>query len=279
MTAFISSHHIAARAVRRIGDLGAFAWSAWTGVVALALIAAVWQWGHEVFGDFVLPSPTSVSRHVLALATDSSNLATIAATARRALAGLALSLFVGGVLGMLCGYSAAAMRVARPVLTVLLGVPPIAWIVLVMIWFGSSDTTIIATVVTAAAPLLFVGASEGVVGRDRGLDDMARLFGAGPVSRFAEIGLRQVLPALFPALRMATGTAFKVAVMAELLTNAGGIGGALADARATLDVGRALAWILIAVTVLMCVEYGLIHPVRSEFERWRKAAQPWGVKR
>ena len=279
MTASISSRRITARAARRIGDLGTFAWSAWTGVVALALIAAVWQWGHEVFGDFVLPAPTSVARDVVAIATDGNNLTTIAATARRALAGLALSLCAGGMLGMLCGYSPAAMRVARPVLTVLLGVPPIAWIVLVMIWFGSSDTTIIVTVVTAAAPLLFVGSSEGVVGRDRGLDDMARLFGAGPVSRFAGIGLRQVLPALFPALRMATGTAFKVAVMAELLTNAGGIGGALADARATLDVGQALAWILIAVAVLMCVEYGLIHPVRSEFERWRRAAQPWGVKR
>lgn len=279
MTISISERGRAARMARWLGDIGSFVWSGWTGVAALALIAAVWQWGHEVFGDFVLPSPAIVAMHVVSIVTDDANFHTIVATARRALAGLALSLAIGGGLGMLCGYSPASMRVARPVVTVLIGVPPIAWIVVAMIWFGSTDITIVATVVTAAAPLLFVGTSEGVVGRDRGLEDMAQIFGAGPLARFAGIGLRQVLPAPFPALKMASGTAFKVAVMAELLTNAGGIGSALADARATLDVGEALAWIVIAVSVLLCVEYGLIHPVRSELERWRRAALPWGVKR
>jgi len=27
------------------------------------------------------------------------------------------------------------------------------------------------------------------------------------------------------------------------------------------------------------VEYGIVHPVRAEFERWRTATEPWGVKR
>ena len=50
-------------------------------------------------------------------------------------------------------------------------------------------------------------------------------------------------------------------------------------ARANLDVAAALAWVMIAVAALIAVEYGLVHPIRSEFERWREAARPWGVKR
>ena len=34
-----------------------------------------------------------------------------------------------------------------------------------------------------------------------------------------------------------------------------------------------------AVSALLAVEYGLIHPVRSHLERWRGAARQWGVKR
>jgi NitT/TauT family transport system permease protein len=75
------------------------------------------------------------------------------------------------------------------------------------------------------------------------------------------------------------GSAFKVSVMAELLANVGGIGGELARSRANLDIAGSLAWVLIAVTALIVIEYGLVHPVRAEFERWRAAAQPWGVKR
>ena len=78
---------------------------------------------------------------------------------------------------------------------------------------------------------------------------------------------------------LALGTAFKVAVMAEVLANAGGIGGGLARARSNLDVSEALGWVLIAVAVLILVEYGIIRPVHAELERWREAAQPWGIKR
>ena len=108
---------------------------------------------------------------------------------------------------------------------------------------------------------------------------MAEAFGAGPVRRFLTIGLRQTTTTLFPALALALGTSFKVAVMAELLANAGGIGGALADARINLDIGLALAWVLIAVALLIVVEYTLVQPVKAEIDRWRHAAQPWGVKR
>ncbi len=263
----------------RLGRLGRFVWSGWAGLAALALLAAVWQVGHEAYGGFILPAPLATLVAAANLLESPAAWATAFQTALRALEGFALSGALGAAAGLAAGYSPATLRLARPLITVLLGVPPIAWIVLAMIWFGSTDGTVITTVVVAATPLVFVGAAEGVVTRDRGLDDMARAFGAGPVARLATLGLRHVSAHLFPALAVALGTAFKVAVMAELLANVGGVGGALASARANLDVEAALAWVLIAVAVLIAVEYGLIHPARAELERWRDAARPWGVRR
>jgi ABC-type nitrate/sulfonate/bicarbonate transport system, permease component len=185
----------------------------------------------------------------------------------------------GTIGGLAAGYSPAAMRLSRPILTLLIGVPPIAWIVLAMIWFGSTDGTVVVTVLIAATPLVFVSTAEGAMTRDRGLDDMARAFGAGPLLRLRTIGLRHVAAFLFPALTVSLGSAIKVAVMAELLSNIGGIGGALAAARSNLDIAGALAWILLAVACLIALEYLLLRPVQAEFDRWREAARPWGVKR
>jgi NitT/TauT family transport system permease protein len=263
----------------RLGRLGRFLWSAWAGVAGLALFAALWQTAHEAYGSFILPAPAETFDAAAALLARAQNWEIVLRTARRALEGCGLAALLGAALGLAAGYSPAAIRIARPLLTVFLGVPPIAWIVLAMIWFGSTDGTVIVTVAVVAAPLVFIGASEGVMTRDRGLDDMARAFGAGPGARLVTLGLRQVAAALFPALTVTLGSAVKVAVMAELLTNTGGIGGALAAARANLDVAQALAWIIIAVAVLIAVEYGLVHPFRAELERWREAARPWGVKR
>ncbi len=263
----------------RLGRLGRFLWSGWAGLAGLCLLAAAWQAGHEAYGDFILPAPLATLAAAARLLGDGTARDLLVLTSGRALQGFAACALLGGAVGIAAGYSPAVLRLARPILTVLLGVPPIAWIVLAMIWFGSGSTTVAATILISALPLVFAGAVEGVVTRDRGLDAMAQVFGAGPLRRFSYVAAHQIAAHLLPALVLALGTAFKVAVMAELLANAGGIGGALARARAMLDISEALAWVCLAVVALITVEYGLIRPFKAELERWRDAAAPWGVKR
>jgi NitT/TauT family transport system permease protein len=266
-------------AVDRLGASLRFLWGGWIGVAALALLAAYWQLGHEHYGDFILPAPLATLAAIGGILSEPKHLWIVFDTSVRALQGFCMAALAGAALGLVAGYSAAALRLFRPLLTVILGVPPISWIVLAMIWFGSTNGTVVTTVVIATLPLIFVGVAEGVATRDRGLDDMAKAFGANAFQRLASVGLRHVSTHLFSALAIALGTAFKVAVMAELLANTGGVGGALALSRSNLDVGQALAWVLIAVGALIAVEYGVVHPIRAGFERWRDAARPWGVKR
>ena len=264
---------------KRLGRIGRFVWSSWSGLSAIFLFCVVWQIGHEAYGAFILPSPLAAAEAVIRLSADEANWHTAATTAERALEGFALAAFAGTLAGIIAGYSAAAIRLARPLITLILGVPPIAWIVLAMIWFGSTDGMVVTTVAIAATPAAFIGAAEGIMTRDRGLDDMARAFGAGPWRRFSTLAVRHVAAHVFPALVLTLGTAFKVAVMAEVLSNSGGIGGGLARARSNLDVSEAMAWVLIAVAALIAIEYGLVRPIHSELERWREAARPWGVRR
>jgi NitT/TauT family transport system permease protein len=263
----------------RLGRVARFLWSGWAGLAGFAVLAALWQAGSEAYGAFILPTPAATLASMADLLAEPATWTLIGRTAARALLGFGVAATLGGGLGAVAGFSPATMRLSRPLVTLLLGVPPIAWIVLLMIWFGMGDGTVAATAAIASLPLVFVGTAEGVLGRDRGLEDMARALGVGPLGRLVRIALRQMIATLFPALAMALGTAFKAAIMAELLANAGGIGGELALARATLDIPATLAWILMSVAVLLALEYGVLHPVRAECEAWREAARPWGVRR
>lgn len=265
--------------LRRLGRVASFLWAGWAGLAGLAVVVAAWQVGSEAYGDFILPPPVATLTRLVALLRDPATWALLAATARRAATGFVIAAVVGGSLGIAAGFSPALLRLARPVLTLMLGVPPIAWIVLLMIWFGMGDGTVAATAAIASLPLVFVGAAEGVRTRDRGLEDMARALGVGVTRRFIGIVVRQALVPLFPALSMALGTAFKAAIMAELLANAGGVGGELALARATLDIPATLAWILLSVAALLALDYGVLQPLKGECEAWRDAARPWGVRR
>jgi NitT/TauT family transport system permease protein len=88
--------------------------------------------------------------------------------------------------------------------------------------------------------------------------------------QFHAVALRQITAQLAPVLAIASALSFKVAIMAELLTNVSGIGGALARARANLAVDEALAWIALAVMALLVVEYTALQPLRHRLERWRQ---------
>ncbi|WP_117190209.1 ABC transporter permease [Rhizobium terrae] len=266
-------------ATARLARTGRFVWSGWAGLAGLSVFAAVWQAGHEAYGSFILPAPAETFASVVALLAEPESWRIVWATAGRALLGFGIAAGIGTMAGTLAGYHPAIMRLARPQITLMLGVPPIAWIVLLMIWFGNGVGTVSATAAVACLPIVFIAAAEGIATRDRGLDDMARAAGLGPIRRLLRIGMRQMLHTLFPALVMALGTAFKASIMAELLANAGGVGEELAVARANLDVSLALAWILLSVTALITVEYGLLQPLRAEIETWREAARPWGVRR
>ncbi len=256
-----------------------FLWSGWAGFAALCLFAAAWQAGHEAYGPFILSSPLETLRAIIVLGHDPDAWRVALVTFQRACTGFLLVIFTGGALGIVAGYFPATMRITSPLVTVLLGVPPIAWIVLTMIWFGGSDATVRTVILVACFPVVFLGAARGISTRDLRLDRMAEAFGAGPVKRFFTIGLRQTTTTLFPALSQALGGSFKVAVMAELLSNAGGIGSALADARSNLDIANVLAWIVIVTGLLMMVEYILIQPVKNKLDRWRRAARQSAVKR
>jgi NitT/TauT family transport system permease protein len=263
----------------RLGRLGRFIWSGWVGLAGISLFLAAWQFGHEAYGDFILPSPIATFAATRQLLQSAETWRLAAATSERAFQGFILTALLGGAAGLAVGYSFAAMRLARPLLTIILGVPPIAWIVLAMIWFGSGRGTVLTTTLVAAFPLVFANVVEAVATRDRSLEEMARIFGAGPVQRVWTVVMRQVAGHYFPSLAIALGTSFKVSVMAELLANIDGIGLALAKSRANLDVAQSIAWVVLIVAAIIIVEYGLVHPIKSELERWREAARPWGVKR
>lgn len=259
--------------------LGRYLWSGWVGAAGLCCLLAVWQAGHEIYGSFVLPSPVQTLSAMGDIARMPSFASAIGETTARALFGFALAAGFGTLVGAIAGFSFAAMRLLKPVVAVVLGVPPISWIVLALIWFGATGGSAIMTVVVAALPISFAGALEGVATRDRSLDAMARVFGAGPFRRFRTVTLPHLLSYLFPAWTTTVGTAWKVTVMAELLANAGGIGGEIATARALFDIPQVTAWTALVVVFALATDYGVLQPLREGLERWRSAGLPWGVKR
>lgn len=250
----------------------AYLWSGWGAIASLCLFFALWEWGAGIYGSLALPGPLEVFARLRHMLAEAEVWQALGISAWRALWGFALTLACGSLLGMLAGLSMTAAMMSRPLVTLLVGMPPIAWLVLAMLWFGTqSHTTPIFTVFIACFPVVFVAALQGTRTLDGKLRDMARAYRLPPVLMFTQLYLPHMLSYLFPAWITALGLSWKVLVMAEMLSTADGVGASLAISRAHLDTPTSMAWIVAVLGLLLAVEYLLLEPVKRRVERWREA--------
>lgn len=255
---------------RLLRGMPAYLWSGWGAAASLLLFVALWELGAGLYGPLILPTPLDTLATLRGLVRAGEAWPELAITARRALTGLLLAAGVGSALGLLAGLSMTASMMARPWVTLLLGMPPIAWLVLAMLWFGAGDGTPVFTVFVACLPVVFIGALQGTRTLDNQLHGMAEAFRLPRRMMLVDVYLPHVVSYLFPAWIAALGTAWKVVVMAELLATQDGVGAALAVSRSHLDTAATMAWITAVVGLLLAVEYLVLEPVKREVERWRE---------
>jgi len=251
--------------------IGRYLWSGWTGVASVLLFVAAWDALARYVGPLVLPTPLETLASLRQITASPDAWRDLGATARRALAGYGLSVLAGGALGMAAGASITATMMARPLMTLLIGMPPIAWLVLALLWFGSGDATPVFTVFVACFPIVFVGALQGTRTLDGRLRELARAYRLPLAQRLTDVYLPHIAAYLFAACITALGVSWKVVLMAELLATTDGAGAQLAVTRSHLDMGGTLAWVAAVVGLLLLAEYLVLEPIRRTLDQWRVA--------
>ncbi|MCL8382372.1 ABC transporter permease [Xanthobacter aminoxidans] len=232
------------------------------GAAGLLALAGAWQWGAAAFGPFVLPSLAETGEAVVRLVTTGKAGPALLATLVHALAGCAAGGAAGFFLGVAGGLVLPVGAMSYPVFTALLGTPPIAWVVLALLWFGPGGAAATFTVAITVAPILFIATLQGVRSRDRALAEMAQLYRAPALMRFTDLVLPALADFLIPAVATALAFSFKVAVMAEVLSGADGVGGGIATARSHFDLPETMAWIVLAIAALILADALLLAPLR-----------------
>ena len=246
-----------------------YLWSGWGAIASICLFIALWEFGHQAYGSLVLPSPQIAFSTLWQLLQDGDLQADLLISFKRAMWGFLISVVLGTTLGLLAGLFVTASMMSRPLVTILMGMPPIAWIVLAMMWFGMSDMTVIFTIVIASFPVVFISALQGTKTLENDLNTMSNIFKVPLRMKIVDIYFPHIFSYVFPAWSVSLGTCWKVVVMAELLASNSGIGSALAISRSQLDTATALALVTIMVASLLLIEYLLLEPIKREVEQWR----------
>ena len=229
----------------------------------------LWQLGAMQYGSVVLPTPLETAAALVRLATTGKLVNAILTTSFHLFIAFTLAVLLGIILGIIAGVYSWFRRGISPIVSALQGIPPIAWIVLALLWFGSGNATPIFTITIATIPIIFLAAVEGIQNFPMPLLEMARTFSTPKSMLLRDLYFPYLFSYIFPALTAGLGLAWRLAVMAELLSSEIGIGAELNLARINLDTDEVMAWIAIVVISIWVSEYLLLRPLRHRLEPWR----------
>nr|WP_221380974.1 ABC transporter permease [Actinoplanes polyasparticus] len=169
--------------------------------------------------------------------------------------GLLIAVAAGVVVGILIGAVPVLRAATASTIEFLRPIPSVALIPLAVLLYGTDLGSTLLLVVYAAFWQVLVQVLYGVADVDPIADETARSFRFGPWARVRHVLWPTALPYVFTGVRLAASVALVLAVTAELVIGAPGLGKSIAVAQTSGAVP--LMYALIAVTGLLGVGINL----------------------
>lgn len=154
----------------------------------------------------------------------------ILASVLRTFTGLAGGIILGLPVGLLIGYYPAANAILGPVFSFIRPVPPIAFIPLVILYFGIGEFPKILLIGTAAFWYVVLNTSHGVRAVPIDLIRAALNLGVTPVQLVSRVIFPASLPHVMTGVKTATALSWAIVVAAELVAAQSGLGYLIMDA-------------------------------------------------
>lgn len=193
----------------------------------------------------VLFPPPSVVAVALVDWVHNGLLADLAMSLSRVAVGFASGALLGALVGILTGRYRLFANFLTPVFQLLRPIPPIAFVPIVILWFGLSELGKYFLVFWGVFFTVWIAAHLGVQRVDPMLIRAARSLGMPERRMLQEVLLPASAPYIFVGLRTSVGISFYTLVAAELAGTFAGLAYRIEVAQQNLQIGQVLAGLLI----------------------------------
>lgn len=193
------------------------------------------------------------------------------ASLQRITVGVGGGILVGVPLGLIMGTSKWVGMVLEPYLNFLRSLPPLAYIGLLIVWFGIGDTSKIWLLFLAAFPPITMATIAGVRGVKEDQVNAVLSLGASRRQSLSAVVLPATLPEVMTGIRVAVGFAWTTVVAAEIANGIPGIGGLAYLAGEQLQTALVIACIIVIGIAAILLDL-LLKTIERLLVPWRGKA-------
>ena len=136
---------------------------------------------------------------------------------RRVLVGYVVATVLGIIVGIAMGTSRYAEAIIKPLFELIRPIPPIAWIPLVILWFGVGELPKYTIIFIGSFTNVTLNAYTGAQRVDPQLIGCAKMLGTSDRDIFLRVILPSSLPQIFAGMQVALSTAWMAVLAAEMI--------------------------------------------------------------
>jgi NitT/TauT family transport system permease protein len=238
--------------------------SPWLFTVALFVL---WELACRLFkiDKFILPAPSEIfaamAQHWKPLLRHS--LVTLWTT----MAGFAIAVAFGIVLGLVVGWSRTIYRGLYPVMVGFNSIPKVAIVPILVVWFGIGEVPAILTAFLISFFPIVVNVATGLATMEPELEDVLRALGARKLDIMLKVGIPRTQPYLFGSLKVAITLAFVGAVVSETIAANAGLGFLMVQAGSNFQMPLVFAG-LIGLAIEGIAMYAVFAYIEVYFTGW-----------
>jgi ABC-type nitrate/sulfonate/bicarbonate transport system permease component len=211
-------------------------------VLSVPTFVGVWELiaRSRIVNAVLFPPPSTVAVAVLDWIHSGQFFDDLAASLFRVTAGFLIGTAGGIMLGVLTGQFRLISSLLSPLFHILRPIPPIAFVPIVILWFGLSEAGKLFLVVWGVFFTVWLATHIGVQKVDRGLIRAAQMLGTPRRQMLSEIVLLGALPYIVVGLRTAVSISFYTLVAAELAGAFAGIVYRIEIAQQNMQTGQVM---------------------------------------
>lgn len=230
-----------------------------------------------VDNKILMATPLQAAGELLSLLGEASFYKTVAMSLLRIGIGFSAGFGIAVLLAAVSYQFPFMEECLAPVISLLKSIPVASFVVLLLIWWGSSFLAA-AISFLVVLPGIYISTLEGLKNVDRELLEMGRVFRLPVGSRFFYIYRPALRPYLFSSMRVALGMSWKSGVAAEVIGMSDiSIGGQLYLSKIYLNTAGVFAWTAVVIFLSFLFEKIVLWATEKFFE-WQPVCRKPGVK-
>lgn len=210
----------------------------------------------QIVNPVLFPSPSVVLAALQDWIASGDFTLDLISSVARVSAGFIIGSVHGIAMGILTGRSAFFSALVGPVFQILRPIPPIAFVPIVILWFGLSETGKLFLIVWGVFFTVWLATHLGVQKVDDGLIRAARMLGTPRRRLLYEVIFLGALPFIFVGLRTAVSISFYTLVAAELAGAFSGIFYRIEVAQQNMQTGRVMAGLMVLGLISFLADRG-----------------------